>query len=203
MVKNILAGIGILAIVIFVALLVGVFAILPRLLTAEPFTVKPDVGYSLQGVVVSVAVTEGDINAKLAESPQIAEGLGRAIGSAGSMPPVKTKNLRVKLEKDRITGAIDADIWGDGTYVTGAISGKVFVAGGKPAMELQRVTMGVMPFPSSLVSQLNGELNRRLQTLDINLPMDLKEIRIDEGKLTVTGTVDIRKLQLPAAMLAR
>ncbi|MBI4330693.1 MAG: hypothetical protein HY673_05390 [Chloroflexi bacterium] len=202
MVKNILAGIGVLAIVIFIALAIGVFVVVPRLLKAEPFTLKPDTSYSREGVVVSLVVTEGDINAKLAENPQIAEAVGRALAGT-PVGEVKTRNLRVKLERDRLTAAIDADIWKDGTWVTGTLSGKVFLAGGKPAVELDRITIGVLPFPASLMPRVNSELNGRIQAMDLKLPVDLREIRIDDGKITGIATVDMRTLQMPAGVMGR
>ncbi len=199
MIKNILAGIGILALVIFAVLAVVMFVVIPKALKTDPFEVKPDVGYSRDGALVSVTITEGDINAKLADNPQIARSIGQSVGGAGPFPQVKTQNLRVKLERDRLTAAIDADIWGDGTLVTGTLSGKVFVSNNKPAVELDRITMGVMPFPPPLLARANTELNKRLQGLDFNVPFTLREIRVEPGQLTVTGTVDFKRLPMPGA----
>ncbi len=197
MLKNILAGIGILAIIIFIAMAIGIFIVVPKMLKAEPLVLKPDTGYSTEGVLVTVTVTEGDINAKLAANPQIAQSIGQAIGSAGPIPAVKTQNLRLKLEKDRFTALLDADIWGDGTYVTGTMSGKLFVSNGKPAVDLDKISIGVMPFPAPLITRANTELNQKLQAQNLNLPVALKDIKVDNGKLTLIGAASLQNLQLP------
>ncbi|GEM_PF-5593841 len=203
MIKNILAGIGILAMVIFIILLIGIFVILPGMLKAVPSNLKPDLNYSTQGVLVTVTVTEGDINAKLAENPQIAAGIGPALGPLPGFGLTATRNLRVKLDKDLLTAFVEADIWHDGTYPTGFLTSKVFVANGKPAVELQGVTMGVRPIPLSLLGPVNSQVNAKLQSLNLNLPMDLKEIKINQGSLTVTGTVDLKGVGLPLGALGR
>lgn len=203
MIKNILAGIGILAMVIFVALLIGVFVVLPGMLKSVPSNLKPDLNYSTQGALVTVTVSEGDINAKLAENPQIAEGVGSALGPLPMFGQTTTRNLRVKLDKDLLTASIDVDIWHDGTYPTGTLTSKIFVANGKPAVELMGMTMGVMPLPLALLGPVNSQVNAKLQSLNLNLPADLKEIKINQGSLTVTGTVGLKGLGLPVGALGR
>ncbi len=193
MIKNILAVIGIVAIVLLLAFLAGLFLVLPRMLQAAP-PLKPDIVSSSQGMQLSMTINEGDVNAKLAEMPELADRLGQVI-------QMKTKNLRVKLEKDSVTAALDADIWGDGTWVPVTVKTKVFVSQGKPAVELERVTVGVMPFPSSFVAQLSTKANERLSALDLKLPMDLKEIKVEDGKITVRGTMDISKVRFQGGKL--
>lgn len=193
MIKNILAVIGIVAIAVFLALLAGVFLILPKMLQAAS-PLNPDVTTSSQGVQLSVTVSESDLNAKLAEMPELAEKLGQVI-------QMKTQNLRVKLEKDSATAALDADLWGDGTWITATVKTKVFVSQGKPAVELERVTVGVMPLPPSMLPQFSAEANKRLSAFDLKLPVDLKEIQVEDGRIILKGTLDIRKVQFQGGKL--
>ncbi|MDP2719381.1 MAG: hypothetical protein Q8P44_06080 [Dehalococcoidia bacterium] len=187
MIKNILAVIGAIAIVILVVLLVAVFLVLPKYLKAEPLGIKPDVSYSTQGVLISATISEGDINAKLAEAPGLAEGIGNAIG-------YKTQNLRLKFQDDQLVVLLDGDIWKDGTWVTISIFSKLFISEGKPALEFERIMIGRLPLPQSLMVEANRKINQQLASANLGLPVEIKEIKVQEGKITFISTLDASRL---------
>ena len=180
---------GVFALLLIVAGILGylVTGPAPRQAGASPVEVSQEAAESLDqklaqldqevaqasaGEVVSLVVTEEEVTSKLAELA--------ADGRFG----VDLNHIQVHFNDGTMCGFAIVDL---GLNMQVSVQAQVDVSEGKPKATVDSFNIGRLPIPRTLIGQVMNALMRLMEERWPDVPIELTDITIENGELTITA----------------
>ena len=136
---------------------------------------KRDMDEASVGDMVSLLITEREAASKLDQ-----------LAKAGELP-VEVSHIQIRFDDGTIGGCALIGFLID---VQVAIQAKMGVDGeGQPETTVERLNLGRLSIPSTLVDQVMIAIMRQLDERWQSIPIELRDITIADGELTVIGEI--------------
>lgn len=132
-----------------------------------------------EGEQLSLALTDDEITSKLVEE----------LNSADVELPLDVENLLITFADDKIFALAEVEI--SGFHTTLGIEAQVQVQDDKLKVIIDEINLGRLPLPSAVLDKIKKDILHEDELLidldDVDIPMDIKYIRIEDGQIVLEG----------------
>ena len=136
------------------------------------------------GEKVSLVITEEEANSKIAEL--IAEAnLKEQIAKAGLPVDLDISDVQINFRDGRVKALALTEI--SGIEVKMGVQALVDVKDGRLSLDVQDIDFGSLPLPQTLKDQLTGLIPEDIDTLNLDIPIELEDVIIQDGQLLIKG----------------
>ncbi|MFQ5924609.1 MAG: hypothetical protein ACE5IE_01255 [Dehalococcoidia bacterium] len=144
---------------------------------AESFDQKAEglvqeIEQSHPGEEVALAITEEEATSKLAEL------------AAADQLPLEMNRFQIHFDEGMVGAFAIVDL---GIDMQVALQAKIEAEDGKPKITIESLNFGRLPIPRTLVDQVMIAIMKQLGERWESVPMELQDITIEDGKLTIIG----------------
>lgn len=131
---------------------------------------EQEIAQAYPGEEVTLVITEEEATSKLAEL------------AAADQLPLEMNRVQIHFDEGMVCGFAIVDV---GTDVQVALQARIEAEDGKPKITIESLNFGRLPIPNTLVDQVMVAIMRQLGERWESVPVELHDITIKDGKLTV------------------
>ena len=130
---------------------------------------EQEIAQAYRGEEVTLVITEEEATSKLAEL-------------AAEQLPLQMNRVQIHFDEGMVCGFAIVDL---GIDVQVAFQAKIEAEDGKPKITVESLNFGRLPIPSTLVDQVMIAIMRQLGERWESVPVELQDITIEDGELTI------------------
>lgn len=130
---------------------------------------EQEIAQAYRGEEVTLVITEEEATSKLAEL-------------AAEQLPLQMNRVQIHFDEGMVGGFAIVDL---GIDVQVAVQAKIEAEDGKPKITVESLNVGRLPIPSTLVDQVMIAIMRQLGERWESVPVELQDITIEDGELTI------------------
>jgi len=135
---------------------------------------EQEIAQAYPGEEVALVITEEEATSKLAEL------------AAAEQLPLEMNRVKINFNEGMVCGFAIVDV---GIEVQVALQAKIEAEDGKPKITIESLNFGRLPVPRTLVDQVMIAIMRQLGERWESVPVELHDITIEDGKLTIIGVM--------------